>query len=887
MSLKTKTILTFLILFISINVSLYGFSKYILFDSLEKLEKEDIKQKVIAVARDLDNILDDLHSSIESYIKVEELSQYFSSRDENYIKSLQIDKLISSLGLSLFLITNDKGDIYYSVYKDDTAKVIQRFTTYILHRKKTNSGLLKLDYRTYLVSIKKIVNPNNYQTLGYVISGKPLDNQTLFKIAKDNFKQLTIGDYKYLKWKRYELNGKYIKEIKYSFNIGTGELIDTYILIPDFIGSSNISIHGKAVRGLYMTVREKIYEYIFIFFLTGSLIIGLIYFIIDKYIIERLISIAKQVKEIGSQKQLEKRIVVKDSDEITDVAASINEMLEEIHKYQEKLKEEEALFKTLANLSPIGIYIVKSGKFEYVNDAMEHITGYRKEELIGKDVLSLLVEADIDLVKKALNMQVNEPVEVRFLTKDNNINHVIVSFKEIKKGNENLILGVAIDITELKIAEKKIEFMAYHDSLTKLPNRNLFYDILRQEIKQAKREKRCLAVMFIDLDRFKEINDTYGHDYGDKVLQVISKRLKNALRESDIVARLGGDEFAVILPIISKPEDASIIAEKILKQVQKPVVVKGKEFLLTTSIGIAIFPSDGSTPEELIKAADAAMYKAKSEGKNKYFYFSEELSRNLKKKVELERKLRKAFINNEFRIVYQPFIDLKTGEIIGVEALIRWFSKDYGLIRPSKFISIAEEVGLIVDLENWVIENVCKQVKEWENKGIHLERVAINISPKHFMTSSFIKDVEIIKKYGLNNIEFEIIESIFLEDYNLIQKKIEKLKELNISISIDDFGTGYSSLSYLKNFSIDIIKIDKTFIKDITTNINDEAIVKAVIAIANALKIRTLAEGIENAEQLEKLKSLGCDYGQGYYILNPLPAEEIEHYLKKHSLTVQ
>ncbi|NPA52668.1 MAG: EAL domain-containing protein [Aquificae bacterium] len=887
MSLKTKTIITFLILFISINLALYGFSKYILFDTLEKLEKADIKQKVISVAREIDFLLDDINSSIEATAKHKNILNFIETKNTKFLYEHQITKFIDTLGLSFFLITDTKGNIQFSIYKDKNAKTINKFTTYVLNRRKNDAGLIKLDYQTYLVSINKIKHPDTLETFGYIISGKKVTKNLLFKIAENDFKELSIGDYKYYKWKKLNLNGKFIKEIKYSFNISDGKFIDTYFLFSDLVNSStNISIHGKAIRGLYLTVREKIYEYIIIFFITGSLIIGFIYFIIDKYIINRLISIARQVKEIGTQKELEKRIVVKDNDEITDVAESINTMLEEILKYQKKLQEEEQLFKTLANLSPIGIYIIKNGRFEYVNDAMENITGYKKQNLIGLKVTSIIVNEDIKKVQKALNLQTIEPVEVRFITKENTSKYVIVSFRKIQKENENLILGVAIDITELKIAQKKIEFMAYHDPLTKLPNRNLFFDILKQEIKQAKREKRNLAVMFIDLDRFKEINDTYGHDYGDKVLEIISKRLKNSLRESDIVARLGGDEFGVILPIISKPEDAAIIAEKILKKVQKPVFVKGKEFLLTTSIGIAIFPNDGSTPEELLKAADAAMYKAKSEGKNKYFYFSEDLSKNLKKKVELERKLRKAFTNKEFRIVYQPFIDLETGEIIGVEALIRWFSKDFGLIRPSKFISIAEEVGLIVDLENWVLENVCKQIKQWEEQGIFLQKVAVNISPKHFVTSSFVKDIEIIKQYNVTNLEIEIIESIFLEDYDLIIKKIEKLKQLGVSISIDDFGTGYSSLSYLKNFPIDIIKIDKAFIKDLTTNINDQAIVKAVIAIAQALKIKTLAEGIENQNQLNKLKELGCNYGQGYYILRPLPAEELEKYLKQQLIMV-
>ena len=887
MSLKTKTIITFLVLFISINLALYGFSKYILFDTLEKLEKEDIKQKVISVARELDYILDDINTSINTTANNENIINFIKTKNTKFLYDYQIIKFIDTIGLSFFVITDIKGNILYSLYKDKNAKTIEKFTTYILNRKKKDAGIIKLDYQTYLTSINKIQDKNSSNLLGYIISGQKLSKDLLQKISKNNFKELTLGDYKFYKWKKYSLNGKFIREIKYSYNINNGKFIDTFFLISDIVNSNtNISIHGKALRGLYLTVREKIYEYILIFFVTGSLIIGFIYFIIDKYIINRLISIAKQVKEIGFQKKLEKRIEIKDNDEITDVAESINTMLDEILKYQKKLEEEEELFKTLANLSPIGIYIVKDGKFEYVNDAMENITGYKKEQLIGTKVISIIVKEDIQKIEQALKLKTIEPVEVRFITKDNNSKYVIVSFRKIQKENENLILGVAIDITELKIAQKKIEFMAYHDPLTKLPNRNLFFDILKQEIKQAKREKRNLAVMFIDLDRFKEINDTYGHDYGDKVLETISKRLKNSLRESDIVARLGGDEFGVILPIISKPEDASIIAEKILKQVQKPVIVKGKEFLLTTSIGIAIFPNDGKTPEELLKAADAAMYKAKSEGKNKFFYFSEDLSKNLKRKVELERKLRKAFINNEFRIVYQPFIDLKTGKIIGVEALIRWFSKDFGMIGPSKFISIAEEVGLIVDLENWVIKNVCQQIKNWEENGIYFQKVAVNISPKHFITSSFVKDIEIIKEYGIKNLEIEIIESIFLEDYDLIIKKIEKLRELNVSISIDDFGTGYSSLSYLKNFPIDIIKIDKTFIKDLTTNINDEAIVKAVIAIANALKIKTLAEGIENQEQLNKLKELGCDYGQGYYILKPLPPEELEELIKNQLIMV-
>ena len=437
-----------------------------------------------------------------------------------------------------------------------------------------------------------------------------------------------------------------------------------------------------------------------------------------------------------------------------------------------------------------------------------------------------------------------------------------------------------------RLAEDQLRFIATHDSLTDLPNRSLFNERLRHALHQGTRYTRGIAVMFIDMDRFKVVNDSLGHSAGDRLLQDSAKRLAECLRESDTVARLGGDEFVVMIENFTAPKDAIAVAQKVLASLAKPFFVDGQEFLMSASIGISTFPDDGKDAEMLLKNADIAMYRAKDQGRNNYQFYSAQMNKHTFERLAMESSLRRAVERNEFQLHYQPKLDLRTGAIAGVEALVRWQHPDWGMVSPAQFIPLAEETGLIVQIGEWVLRAACEQNKRWRDQGIPPLRVAVNLSARQFAQKTLLSDIaKTIAQSGLTPdcIELEITESLVMTNPEHATETLHKLKTMGISLSIDDFGTGYSSLAYLKRFPIDCIKIDRSFIKDIPTEADDMAITRGVIALGHSLRLKVVAEGVETVEQRDFLRSNDCDEMQGYLFSKPLPAEEVTALLKGHS----
>jgi diguanylate cyclase (GGDEF)-like protein/PAS domain S-box-containing protein len=437
-----------------------------------------------------------------------------------------------------------------------------------------------------------------------------------------------------------------------------------------------------------------------------------------------------------------------------------------------------------------------------------------------------------------------------------------------------------------RLAEDQLRFIATHDPLTELPNRAMFNERLRHALHQGVRYNRGLAVMFIDIDRFKVVNDSLGHGAGDRLLQTCAKRLTECLRESDIVARLGGDEFVVMIENFTGPRDAIAVAQKILHGLAKPFFVDGQEFLMSASIGISTFPDDGADVETLVKNADIAMYRAKDQGRNNYQFYSAQMNKHTFERLAMESSLRRAVERNEFVLHYQPKLDLRTGAIAGVEALVRWKHPDWGMVSPAQFIPLAEETGLIVQIGEWVLKTACEQSRQWRDQGIPGVRVAVNLSARQFAQKSLLQDVaRIIAESGLTpeSLELEITESMVMQNAEHATETLQKLKAMGVSLAIDDFGTGYSSLAYLKRFPIDCIKIDRSFIKDIPVDADDMAITKGVIALGHSLRLKVVAEGVETAEQRDFLQANDCDEFQGFLFSKPLAAEEVTALLKNHS----
>jgi diguanylate cyclase (GGDEF)-like protein len=439
-------------------------------------------------------------------------------------------------------------------------------------------------------------------------------------------------------------------------------------------------------------------------------------------------------------------------------------------------------------------------------------------------------------------------------------------------------------VRSLRHANEKLHHQALHDGLTKLPNRILLEDRLDQAISAAQRAQRMFAVMFIDLDRFKTINDSLGHHYGDKLLQAVSQRLTEALRSEDTVARIGGDEFIIMLNEIAEPQVAASVAQKLLESLAAPFVIEGQEQNISASIGISIYPNDGSDLRALMMHADGAMYHAKKTGRDNYQFYTPEMNTAAHARLELEKSLRRAIDHDELELHYQPKVDIDSNEIIAMEALVRWRHPKKGLISPAEFIPLAEEIGLIIPLGAWVLKTACLQNRKWQEAGLPTLRVAVNISAAQFkqknlveFVSQVLHDTELDPQY----LELEVTESVIMQNAEEAALLLEKLHAQGIHISIDDFGTGYSSLSCLKRFPLNKLKIDRSFVRDINTDPDDAAIVNSVIALAHTLRLGVVAEGVETPEQLAFLKALGCDEYQGYYRSQPLPADEFERLLRE------
>lgn len=442
-------------------------------------------------------------------------------------------------------------------------------------------------------------------------------------------------------------------------------------------------------------------------------------------------------------------------------------------------------------------------------------------------------------------------------------------------------MSVGTDITERKCIEEKLHYMAYHDKLTGLPNRYMLNDYLQKSLARCKRSEQKLAVLFLDLDRFKFINDIKGHNAGDDMLKQVTDRLVGAVREDDIVSRLGGDEFIIVLEDIEQSQ-VKETAKRILETFTYPFLIQNEEFFISTSIGISMFPDDGANSETLIKNADIAMYLAKKRGKNNYQFFIQEPEAILERRIKLEKGLRRAIENNEFILYYQPQYELTTGKIKGLEALLRWNHPELGFVPPSEFIPIAEEVGMIVNIGKWVIETACQQNKKWREEGTIL-RVAVNVSPLQFEGCSFhrmlkqiLDEIELPPEF----LEIEITEGI-MQNLDVSSDVINELKRIGVKISLDDFGTGYSSLNVLNRLPIDYLKIDKSFVNEISSNSSTASLVKTIISIGENFKFDLIAEGIETEEQAEFLKQNGCCLGQGYLYSPPLPAEKAEALIRE------
>lgn len=561
-----------------------------------------------------------------------------------------------------------------------------------------------------------------------------------------------------------------------------------------------------------------------------------------------------------------------------------------IQKQKELQLEQSAIFFENSNE---GIVITDSeGKIISTNRAFSKITGYRQNEVIGKNpsILSSGIHDKnfFENMWESLKNHSTWQGEIWNKRKNGEIYPEWLSIAKAlnPKYNEEFYIAIFTDITSLKEADRKLYFYANHDVLTKLANRVQFESHLKSTLESCKRRNTKIALFFVDLDKFKDINDTYGHTIGDEMLKTVAKRLEQSIRKEDFIARLGGDEFVLIIKDVKQNEDMLHLAYKLNENIKEPIVIRDKVFFMTLSIGISIFPEHGEDSEDLIKHSDAAMYEVKENGRNGYKLYNQDMTDKVSLKVTIQNELKIAISKDEFEMYYQAVVNIKTKEIIGAEALVRWRHKKRGILTPIHFINYIDEGGMGIEFAELVLKKVLQDIQIINSKLKNEEfKVAINISPEYFFKPSFSEDIEsYCKDFSINTkqIELELIETNIIKNSEISQKRINILHEKGFQISIDDFGTGYSSLSYLKNFKVDKLKIDQSFIRDFLDDNNDKAIVEAIITLANIFNLKVQAEGVETLKHEKLLQKLNCNLAQGYFYNKPMPLNSFCDFIIKN-----
>jgi diguanylate cyclase (GGDEF)-like protein/PAS domain S-box-containing protein len=556
--------------------------------------------------------------------------------------------------------------------------------------------------------------------------------------------------------------------------------------------------------------------------------------------------------------------------------------------------ESEARYRGLLEAAPDGMVVVNQvGEIVLLNAQAEKQFGYRRDELLGQKVKNIIPEGFAERLiadgtrtaAEALAQQIGTGIELNGRRNDGSVFPIEIMLSPLESFGGILVTAAIRDITVRKDAEKhlaqmmdQISHSSQHDSLTGLPNRLLLKDRIGQAIALARRHSSQVAVMFLDLDGFKHINDSLGHSAGDRLLQSIARRLADCVRTPDTVSRHGGDEFVILLQDVNQPEDAANAAARMLKAVAEPHSIGRQELHVTATIGVSVFPDDGKDAETLIKNADTAMYQAKENGRQSFKFFRPEMNVRAVERQSIEEDLRSALKRKEFTLHYQPKINLKSGEITGVEALLRWTHPTRGSVPPLKFIAVAEDSGLILPIGAWVMHEACTQARAWADAGLPAMTMAVNVSVVQFRNENFLDDLfATLRETGLDpqSLEIELTESVLMKHSELAALILKTLREKGVRVSVDDFGTGYSSLSYLQQFPLDSLKIDQSFVRRITTNPNETSIVSAIIRMAQSLNLRVVAEGVETAKDLAFLRAHDCDEAQGFYLSRPVPAEQI------------
>lgn len=909
MSFSKKMLIIMGITFTVLTIMVYSVSRLILMGDYSDLESKETRKNVQLAYSAIDDEIDEIAANVSDWAGWNDTYEFIIDGNNEYIEDNIPDTTYIDLELNLILYINSSGEIVYSRSYDfknneevplpaDLENIIAGNTNLWQYNDVEGgiSGMFMFNEGPMLLASKPILTSNKQgPPRGALIMGRYLDAAEIMNLSDST--HLTIN---LVSLNAPELPQDVIAKLVSSNYINpvyvqplNDDTITGYGILRDVFDNPSLVFEVDQDRSIYQQGSKTMSAFLLLLILFVILSGLLVMLIIKRTVLTRLDNMSRNFSLIGDYSDHSMRLQMSGNDEFTKLANSANIMLESLEKNNQHLSDNKERYNTLTeNMYDLISEISVKGVYLYISPNFMDIMGYKPSDMVDKNIGDFVCAEDKKMVMDAISSLDKVKLKqliFRMKCKNGDLKWFESSGRNYStaKGEIRLIL-VSRDITERQEYEEKIKHQAFHDSLTNLPNRSLFTDRLRLSLAHAKRNNQMIAILFIDLDRFKPINDTLGHEIGDQLLCETAWRIRACVREEDTVARLGGDEFTVMIHEIENAESAAKIAERILENIRLPFMIKGHELYLSISAGIALYPDDGIEVETLLKNADTAMYLAKENNKNNYQFYTPELNEKIHNRLLIEIEMRRAIERAEFVLHYQPKINVNTNEMIGVEALVRWQHPERGLVPPMEFIPIAEETGMIVSLGEWVLHTACRQNKEWQNSGYEPMSISVNLSARQFQLQNLVEMTRrILNETGLEAhwLELEITESIAMMNSQYTMDTLNRLKKMGVKLSIDDFGTGYSSLGLLKRFPVDKLKIDKSFVMGIGEVRDSEIITSTIIALCKGLKLDVVAEGVETEEQCKFLQKHQCSEMQGFLFSKPLSSYDLELLMAKWHLS--
>jgi diguanylate cyclase (GGDEF)-like protein/PAS domain S-box-containing protein len=904
--IRSKTLLIIAAVFIGLMAALYAATNFFMLRNFESFEKKRASEDMLRVNSALANEVDNFKRTLSDWSAWDETYGYIETRNPHYVEANIKRQTYEDLKLNLILIYNRAGDLVYgTVYDAKTKKllpapqeILGEFATANLTKQESKnsgrSGIAMILNRPMIISAQPILTTESRgPSRGAMIMGRWLEGAEITKLSSITHHPIAfrrLGDAPVPTDLR-KILGKMKKGGGIALNIRDRYTIEGFSLVKD--------IKGKPVLVMNVPMRREIYNkgisgtrVFYAFFVMSGIISALmLVLMLQKFVLSRLMLLSNDISKIGKGRSLSARLSLSGGDELSKLADNVNAMLDDLESAQYEIGKQEALlegeerYRALVEHSPDAVFIIQDGIIIFTNRTGIQLLGASfHEEIIGTKFASFLRadfrETFAGMAARILDGNDLPRMICSLLRFDSRAIHVEIAGTSFSYRGAQVIQIIAHDDTRRKEAESQLKFMAYHDPLTELPNRAMFNSMLGNAIMNHEGTDRKAAIMLLDLDRFKEINDTMGHKFGDEMLIAVADRLTEAAGDQCVVARYSGDEFLLLFEELRSQDEAEAVAASLVAAIARPFIKHDHRHYLTASIGISIFPDDGGNAESLIMNADIAMYRAKARGCNNYLFYSEEIRSFVFEKKTLESELRKALESGDgLSLHYQPLIDLMDGKIKGVEALARWNHPKLGQIPPQKFIPVAEETGLIFQFGEWALNSACADNMRWQKNGMVPIRIAVNLSPRQFQHENLLDMISnALEVSGMKPecLELEITEGAAMLNVENAIRTLQNINSLGVTFSIDDFGTGYSSLSYLRQFPLSSLKIDASFIRDIFTGTDTAAIIKAIIAMTHSMNMKVTAEAVETPEQLDFLRGNFCDVAQGFFLHKPMPANEFE-----------